>query len=562
MKTVVSVIVPCYNQAGFLPEAIASVRAQTYPHWECVIVNDGATDDTARVAEQLAETDQRIRVVHQANRGLAGARNRGLEEARGHLVQFLDADDLIAPDKLAAQVRVLEGDPDAAVVYSDFAYFNGNRAAELIASPEQFGRKYRADDAFRALLSGNFIVVHGALTRRNAILDVGGFDTSLTACEDYALWLHLAARGRRFCFCDGMFALYRQHDGRMSNDRGRQLRQTIAALERVPGYRALTNDESEIWARYVGELHIKLMAHDAVNHKHTLPTPLVSVCVPTYNGVRHLRECLDSVLSQTLKEMEIIAVDDHSSDGTWPLLLEYAARNPLIRVFRNEANLGLVGNWNRCLSLARGKWVKFVFQDDGLTPTCLERMVLAGEESQALLTVCRRRFVFESVPDSLQKTYRKYQEEASLDAVSQGHRTLSPEAFADAVLRLNGVNFIGEPTAVMIHRDAITRFGSFRPESHPALRSGVLDKGGRSDRSHLCSRNAGVLSRASWWGDLRERRRESIRERCNRSTFACVRVRILRSLSPAAEAGEDARSQPSSGVHLATRESEKRCSQT
>ena len=92
--------------------------------------------------------------------------------------------------------------------------------------------------------------------------------------------------------------------------------------------------------------------------------PPISVCVPTYNGMKYLRECLDSILVQSFENFEVIIVDDQSADGSVDLLSEYAAQDERIRVFRNPQNLGLVGNWNRCLDLASAEWIKFVFQDD------------------------------------------------------------------------------------------------------------------------------------------------------------------------------------------------------
>jgi glycosyltransferase involved in cell wall biosynthesis len=85
----VSVVIPCYNYARFLPDAVASVQEQTHTNWECIIINDGSTDDTAAVAERLAGKDARIKVIHQENRGPSSARNRGLDVALGEYIQFL-----------------------------------------------------------------------------------------------------------------------------------------------------------------------------------------------------------------------------------------------------------------------------------------------------------------------------------------------------------------------------------------------------------------------------------------------------------------------------------------
>lgn len=106
----VSVIIPCFNQAKFLPKAIASLQAQTLEDWECIIVDDGSTDHTAEAASNLALQDGRIRLIQKINGGSASARDLGLQHAQGKYVQFLDADDWLEPEKLARQVALMEGE--------------------------------------------------------------------------------------------------------------------------------------------------------------------------------------------------------------------------------------------------------------------------------------------------------------------------------------------------------------------------------------------------------------------------------------------------------------------
>ena len=115
----VSVIVPCYNQAQFLPIAIASLQAQTMPDWECLIVDDGSTDDSLSVAQYLMQQDKRIRVFSKANGGSAAARDMGLQQAQGQYIQFLDTDDTLAPDKLQRQVTMME-QQDLDISYTAF----------------------------------------------------------------------------------------------------------------------------------------------------------------------------------------------------------------------------------------------------------------------------------------------------------------------------------------------------------------------------------------------------------------------------------------------------------
>src|SRR5437870_12319582 len=103
-QPLVSIIVPSYNYAHFIGEALQSIQSQTYSNWECIVVDDGSTDDTGALVRQLAEKDGRIKYVRQENRGLAAARNAGMANSEGVYFQFLDADDLLEPQKLERQV--------------------------------------------------------------------------------------------------------------------------------------------------------------------------------------------------------------------------------------------------------------------------------------------------------------------------------------------------------------------------------------------------------------------------------------------------------------------------
>ncbi len=186
----------------------------------------------------------------------------------------------------------------------------------------------------------------------------------------------------------------------------------------------------------------------------------VSICIPTYNGAQYLRECLDSVLAQTWADYEVLLVDDQSTDETLEIAHAYAARDPRIRVLQNEHNLGLVGNWNRCIELAHGEWIKFVFQDDLIEPRCLELMIEAATGNQSIVC-CRRRFIFEEGTDAQTRQY--YETHLSLDTLFPKACEISAEDFGKAALSHIGVNFVGEPTAVMIHRSVFEKFGAFNP---------------------------------------------------------------------------------------------------
>jgi glycosyltransferase involved in cell wall biosynthesis len=213
-----SVIVPAYNAAATIAAAVGSALAQTTPDLEVIVVDDGSTDATVSVAEQIG--DPRIRIVRQANRGLPGARNAGIAVARGGYVSLLDADDLLLPTYLERCDAALASAPDAGLAYTDAYVFDPvsgrvrRRTAMARANPPlpvPAGR----EQFLTELLQRNFIYV--AATIRAAVLErVGGFAEHLGSAEDYDLWLRIVIAGYRAVAVTDPQALYRKHEGQMS----------------------------------------------------------------------------------------------------------------------------------------------------------------------------------------------------------------------------------------------------------------------------------------------------------------------------------------------------------
>lgn len=119
----VSIIVPCYNQAQYLDECLQSVLDQTYKNWECIIINDGSPDDTEAVALEWCKKDERFIYLKQSNKGVSQARNLGIKNASGNFIQFIDGDDTLQPDKIKKQYLFLESNPQVDIVYGSSRYF-------------------------------------------------------------------------------------------------------------------------------------------------------------------------------------------------------------------------------------------------------------------------------------------------------------------------------------------------------------------------------------------------------------------------------------------------------
>jgi len=191
--------------------------------------------------------------------------------------------------------------------------------------------------------------------------------------------------------------------------------------------------------------------------------PLVTVCIPTYNGAPFLRDCLDSVLAQTFANFEVIIVDDCSSDETVEIARAYAAGDSRIQVSRNAVNLGLVGNWNRCIELSHGTWIKFVFQDDLILPECLSVMLHAAETSEVPIVSCARDFIFEpGISGADRDLYLDNRD--LIESVHRNAEYLEPDCCAETAIRWIGCNFFGEPTAVLLHRKVFEQYGQFNSQ--------------------------------------------------------------------------------------------------
>lgn len=196
-----------------------------------------------------------------------------------------------------------------------------------------------------------------------------------------------------------------------------------------------------------------------------MKTPKVSICIPTYNGHEFLEPCLESAVRQTYPDIEIIIVDDCSTDNTYDIIQRYAAEYSNIKIYRNQKNLGLVGNWNRCIELSSGEWIKFLLQDDYFEANCIE-MMLAGVSEEDRIVACKRSFLLSDEVDAEKK---KYYEQGvitfdSLGISGEDPVPIKPKEIAIMAAQNICMNFIGEPTSVMFKKEVTNNIGLFNAD--------------------------------------------------------------------------------------------------
>jgi glycosyltransferase involved in cell wall biosynthesis len=245
----VSIVIPCFNQARFLQVSLESALAQDWPSIESIVVDDGSTDATSQIAKAHGATI----VVRQDNRGLSAARNAGLATAHGEYVLFLDADDQLLPDAVRSGVELLRRNQSVAAV--------GRRCLPMDVDGHPLPFTYpvqRSSDLYAQLLSDNVVWTPGAaLFRRDSMQALGGFPLEHPAAADYAVLLAFARRGQLIIDPRDVVR-YRKHDGNMSCDPMLMLRATLGTLRRErrfmpPEYTRLFAKGRRRWRQFYGE---------------------------------------------------------------------------------------------------------------------------------------------------------------------------------------------------------------------------------------------------------------------------------------------------------------------
>lgn len=224
----VSIVVPCYGQAKYLPDALDSIIAQEYENWECIVVDDGSPDETAQVATTYMMRDPRFLLVRQPNRGLSAARNTGIANSKGSYIQFLDADDLIGPRKLALQIQcLLSAHNQLSLSYTDHRYCPehdpGQTTTRDSFPPPRFHDSRPILDIASRWETELGIPCHSFLFSARFFRDHGiRFDESLVSHEDWDCWMHIFALNPELYLVEGAHAIYRLHASSMCTDKHRQ----------------------------------------------------------------------------------------------------------------------------------------------------------------------------------------------------------------------------------------------------------------------------------------------------------------------------------------------------
>ena len=456
-QTAVSVIVPVYNVESYLAKCLDSIISQTLKDIEIICVNDGATDNSPQILEEYAKRDGRIKIITQPNGGYGKAMNSGIAAAKGEYIGIVEPDDFILPEMYETLYNAAN-EYDCEIVKSDFYRFVGDGSEKTYWKTARDDRNYnRIIDPAEEKECFRFVMnTWCGIYRRDFLLsnNITHNETPGASFQDNGFWFKGFCRTKRMMFLDKAFYMNRRDNPGSS----------VANKEKVycgnTEYSLIyewMSDKPDIKEKFIDVLMMKKLhtymfnlrriaprfRHEYIRkfseefkesyEKGELPKAIfdnkewtdlmqlirdpeeyyytvererikVSVILPVYNCEKYLRQCLDSLTSQTLRDIEIICVNDGSTDSSLEILNEYAAADMRFVVIDSE-NRGAGAARNSGIEAACGKYLAFLDSDDWFEPDMLSAAYNAAENAKADITIFRSMLYDNQTGDSIPCTY-------------------------------------------------------------------------------------------------------------------------------------------------------------
>ena len=366
LQPLISVVLPVFDPPlAFLEQAIASVRAQIYPHWELCIADDASTDPGVRaLLERHAGQDSRIRIVYREQNGhIAASTNSALALASGEFVALFDHDDLLAEHALWWVAEAVNRQPDAGLIYTD--------EDKIDAANRRFDPNFKPQLNPELLLAQN-MVCHLGVYRTALVRELGGFRAGFNGAQDHDLVLRVIERlaPQQVVHVPQVLYHWRAISGSTALDAGEKNYAAEAGRKAVREHLARTGIAAEVFeAPGAPDMHRVRFARPS-------PLPLVSILIPTRDRADLLGMCLDSLLARSsYGNFEVIIIDNGSTEEATRQLF---ARLPAERVtiLRDESPFNFSALNNRAAAIARGSVLCLMNNDiEILTPDWLEEMV-------------------------------------------------------------------------------------------------------------------------------------------------------------------------------------------
>jgi glycosyltransferase involved in cell wall biosynthesis len=389
----ISVAMGVYNGETHLREAIESILNQSFADFEFIIINDGSNDNSQKILEECAQKDRRVSIYTQSNHGLAYTLNRAIKLSKGKYIARMDADDISLPSRLESQIKFIEQYPNTVLLGTAFETMDesGKPRGKIVVPIINI-------DIKRELYYRNTFAHGSTMYSRSAAIKAGLYSENVGYAEDYDLWLRMREYGD-FANLPTFLFQYRINEGQDRADVEKQKlldklwqsappRQSAESV--VARYHVLhktlpvfaqdyKNGQSEL-AKLAKKYHKDSVYKEQMEAlrliESTKDNKLVSVIIPCYNYGKYLRQAIKSVLDQSYQPIEIIVVDDGSTDDTALAAKEFAGVE-----YHHQKNSGVAAARNFGASKARGDYLVFLDADDKLAANYIELCIDALQKN-------------------------------------------------------------------------------------------------------------------------------------------------------------------------------------
>lgn len=400
----ISIVVPIYNVENYLRECLDSIKNQAFKNFECIMVNDGSTDSSQQIAEEYL-ADSRFKLINQSNKGLSGARNTGISHIREEstFVAFVDSDDYIYPDFLETLIEHIEDDVD--IIEGMIECFHDEIKVDSVS--HNFEKKIlisKDDKLGEFALNELRVSVFPKLFRKSLLTE--DFFPEGWIFEDLAVVPELVSHSRKWIKLPKVIYGYRIRPNSITTKEFSEEKLDIFNI--LKKFDSYFKDESDVIKLLVEKIkYLHLNYHDIAfvsennqykqlyqQEKQKLLSKiadyeskaLISIIIPIYNVENYLRQCLDSIVSQTYQNFECLLINDGSPDNSAEICREYVDKDPRFRYFEKE-NGGVSSARNLGIEHSKGEYITFIDSDDWVDSDYLEVLYTTLLEEGADITV-------------------------------------------------------------------------------------------------------------------------------------------------------------------------------
>lgn len=404
MNELISIIVPIYNVEDYLRECLDSIQKQTYPNFECIMVNDGSTDNSKQIAEEYL-VDSRFRLINQSNQGLSSARNTGISHVREEspFVAFVDSDDYVYPECLETLIEHIEDDVD--IIEGMIECYHDKIKVDNVSHNFEKQILTTKDEKLGKLALNELRVgVFPKLFRKNLLTE--DFFPKGWIFEDLAVVPELVSNSGKWIKLSKVLYGYRIRPNSITNKEFSEEKLSIFnILEKFDSYFKDENDITKLLVEKLKYLHLnyhdlafvpentqykqlykyekqKLLSKIADYEGRTL----ISIIIPIYNVENYLRQCLDSIMGQTYKNFECLLINDGSPDHSSKICEEFVEKDSRFRYFEKE-NGGVSSARNLGIEHSKGEYITFIDSDDWVDSDYLEVLYTTLLKEGADITV-------------------------------------------------------------------------------------------------------------------------------------------------------------------------------